>query len=142
MLLENQQLDSYLSMQLKDISFKIAESLTKDKVFDVATTETRAALRADRVIIYTFDQDWKGTIIAESVNAEFPKALGAMIKDPCFADKYVDKYKQGRVQATPNIYTAGLTKCHIEQLEPFEVKANLVTPIVVEGELLGLLIAH
>ncbi|MGY6530403.1 MAG: methyl-accepting chemotaxis protein [Cyanobacterium sp.] len=142
MLLENQQLDSFLSMKLKDISFKIAESLTKDKVFDVASAATREALRADRVIIYTFDEDWKGTVIAESVEPGFPKALGAMIKDPCFADKYVDKYKQGRVQATPNIYTAGLTKCHIEQLEPFEVKANLVTPIVVEGELLGLLIAH
>ncbi|MBE9223254.1 GAF domain-containing protein [Cyanobacterium stanieri LEGE 03274] len=142
MLLENQQLDSFLSNKLKDISFKIAESLTKDKVFDVATAETRKALRADRVIIYTFDEDWKGTVIAESVDSQFPQALGAMIKDPCFADKYVDKYKQGRVQATPNIYTAGLTKCHIEQLEPFEVKANLVTPIIVDGELLGLLIAH
>ncbi|AFZ46260.1 methyl-accepting chemotaxis sensory transducer with GAF sensor [Cyanobacterium stanieri PCC 7202] len=142
MLLENQQLDSFLSTKLKDISFKIAESLTQDKVFEVATEETRLALRSDRVIVYTFDEDWKGTIIAESVDSQYPEALGAMIKDPCFADKYVEKYKQGRVQSTPNIYTAGLTKCHIEQLEPFEVKANLVTPIIVDGELLGLLIAH
>ncbi|RMD66990.1 MAG: GAF domain-containing protein, partial [Cyanobacteria bacterium J149] len=73
---------------------------------------------------------------------KYPKALGAKIKDPCFADKYVEKYQQGRVQATNNIYTAGLTSCHIQQLEPFEVKANLVTPIIVDGELLGLLIAH
>lgn len=142
MLLENQQLDSFLSTKLKDISFKIAESLTQDKVFAVATEETRLALRSDRVIVYTFDEDWKGTVIAESVDSQYPEAFGAMIKDPCFADKYVEKYKQGRVQSTPNIYTAGLTKCHIEQLEPFEVKANLVTPIIVDGELLGLLIAH
>ncbi len=142
MLLESQQLDSFLSQQLKDITFKVAEALNQDKVFEVATNMGRQALNASRVIIYTFDEDWKGTIIVESVDPKYPKALGAKIKDPCFADKYVEKYQQGRVQATNNIYTAGLTSCHIQQLEPFEVKANLVTPVIVEGELLGLLIAH
>lgn len=142
MLLQSQQLDSFLSGKLKDISFKIAESLTKEKIFEVAVNLGREALRSDRVIIYTFDEDWKGTIIVESVDPQYPKALGANIKDPCFAHKYVDKYKQGRVQATNNIYTAGLTSCHIQQLEPFAVKANLVTPIVVNNNLLGLLISH
>ncbi|WP_017295776.1 methyl-accepting chemotaxis protein [Geminocystis herdmanii] len=142
MLMQSQQLDTFLSTKLKDISFKIAESLTKEKIFEVATNMGREALKTDRVIIYTFDQDWKGTVIVESVDPKYPRALGANIKDPCFADKYVDKYKQGRVQATNNIYTAGLTSCHIQQLEPFEVKANLVTPVIVEGSLLGLLIAH
>lgn len=141
-LLESQQLDSILSQQLKDITFKVAEALNQDKVFEVATKMGREALNASRVIIYTFDDDWKGTIIEESVDPKYPKALGAKIKDPCFADKYVEKYKQGRIQATSNIYTAGLTSCHIQQLEPFEVKANLVTPIITEGDLLGLLIAH
>lgn len=142
MLLESQRLDTFLSAKLKDISFRIAECLTKEKIFEVATDMGREALGCDRVIIYTFDEDWKGTIIMESVDPKYPKALGANIKDPCFADKYVDKYKQGRVQATNNIYTAGLTSCHIQQLEPFEVKANLVTPVLVDGNLLGLLIAH
>ncbi|BAQ60692.1 phytochrome-like photoreceptor protein [Geminocystis sp. NIES-3708] len=142
MLLQNQQLDSFLSGKLKDIGFKITESLTKEKIFEVATNMGREALRTDRVIIYTFDDDWKGTVIVESVDPNYPQALGANIKDPCFAEKYVDKYRQGRVQATNNIYTAGLTSCHIQQLEPFAVKANLVTPILVDGKLLGLLIAH
>lgn len=142
MLLENQQLDSFLASQLKDISFKIAESLNKEKVFEVATNMGRDALKADRVVIYTFDEDWKGTIIVESVDSKYPKALGAKIKDPCFAEKYIDKYLQGRVQATNNIYNAGLTSCHIQQLEPFAVKANLVTPVIVDNKLLGLLIAH
>lgn len=141
-LLRNQQIDSFLSQRLKDISFKIAECLNQDKVFEVATIQARSALEADRVIVYTFDEDWKGTIIAESVDPQYPKALGATIKDPCFADKYIEKYQQGRIQATNNVYTAGLTKCHIEQLEPFAIKANLVTPIIVEGNLLGLFIAH
>ena len=142
MLLENQQIDTFLSQQLKDITFSIAEALNQDKVFEVACDQGREALRTDRMIIYTFDEDWKGTIIAESVDSRYPQALGSTIKDPCFAEKYVDRYLQGRVQATNNIYTAGLTTCHIQQLEPFEIKANLVTPIIVDAQLLGLLIAH
>ncbi len=142
MLLESKQLDAFLAQNNKDISFKIAACLNQDTVFNVAINETRKVIQGDRVIIYKFDEDWKGTIIAESVDSKFPKAIGSSIKDPCFADRYIEKYQKGRVQATNNIYTAGLTQCHIEQLEPFEVKANLVTPIVVEGNLLGLFIVH
>ncbi len=141
-LLQSQQLDNLLAQKLKDISFKIAECLNQDKVFEVATNLSREALQTDRIIVYTFDENWQGTIIAESVEEKYPRSLGAKIHDPCFQEKYVEKYKEGRVQATNNIYTAGLTKCHLQQLEPFEVKANLVTPVIFEGDLLGLLIAH
>lgn len=79
----------------------------------------------------------------------WPKALGVQIADPCFAEKYVGKYKRGRIKATSNIYEAGLSKCHLKQLEPFAVKASLVTPVVLgrqtdteDSELIGLLIAH
>ena len=54
----------------------------------------------------------------------------------------MEKYREGRVQATSNIQTAGLTRCHLQQLEPMGVKANLVAPIVVSDQLYGLLIAH
>lgn len=109
----------------------------------------RSLIKSDRLIFYQFHQDWSGTIIAESVARDFPKSLGAEIKDPCFAEKYLDKYRRGRIQATRNIYEAGLTECHIKQLEAFEVKSNLVIPVLIKtkiepekSELIGLLIAH
>jgi methyl-accepting chemotaxis protein len=68
--------------------------------------------------------------------------LGKSIEDLCFADKYVDKYLAGRINATENVYEAGLTDCHIGQLEPFGVIANLVAPVKIDEELVGLLIAH
>ncbi|MBJ7899129.1 MAG: GAF domain-containing protein [Cyanobacteria bacterium RI_101] len=141
-LLAEQKEASHRAQVLKDLTLKISAALDSKEVFNVAVTEIRQALQTDRVIVYTFDETWKGTIIAESVEEGFPVALGAEIKDPCFADKYVEKYLKGRVQATPNIFEAGLTPCHLGQLAPFEVKANLVAPIIAEGQLLGLLIAH
>ncbi|MEM8778162.1 MAG: GAF domain-containing protein, partial [Cyanobacteria bacterium P01_G01_bin.49] len=141
-LLENQAAESRRSKLLKDLVLKLMGSTEPSTIFKTAVGEIRQAIQSDRVIIYEFDQDWKGTITAESVNPKYPQALGAQIADPCFAENYVNKYRQGRVQATTNIYNAGLTQCHLQQLEPFMVKANLVAPIVVSGQLLGLLIAH
>jgi methyl-accepting chemotaxis protein len=94
------------------------------------------------VVVYRFDANWIGTFVAESIDRRFSSALGSRLGDPCFAERFVESYRLGRVQAIPDIRAAGLTECHLQQLEPFEVKANLVTPIVVAGELYGLLIAH
>lgn len=127
---------------LKELTLKISSALNSEEVFTTTVNEIRQALKADRVIVYRFDETWAGTVIAESVAEEFPKALGATIADPCFADSYVEKYRSGRIQATRDIFNAGLTPCHLGQLKPFEVKANLVAPINYEGNLLGLLIAH
>ncbi len=114
----------------------------RNKIFRIVTRQVKIAINASRVVVYLFDQNWKGTVVAESVDSQWTPALDAEIADPCFAKDYVEKYRTGRVKATANIYDAGLTECHLQQLEPYQVKANLVAPIVVEGKLLGLLIAH
>lgn len=128
--------------QLKEITLFLASALTRQEVLELAVKEIHPAINSDRVIIYEFDPDWRGKIVAEAVVEGYPKALGARIADPCFADKYVEKYLKGRVQATPDIYQAGLTPCHLKQLEPFKVVANLVAPILVNKKLIGLLVAH
>lgn len=127
---------------LKYITNKIRTSLNEDDVLNTTVEEARKILKADRVIVYGFDEEWYGTVIAESVIPGISKALWAEIRDPCFAENYVEKYRAGRIQAINNIYEAGLTPCHLAQLEPFQVKANLVVPILREEKLFGLLIAH
>jgi len=130
------------AQQLNEIISRVRESLKVEEIYHAAVTGVRETLKTDRVIVYIFDADWQGTIVAESVGSDWPKALGANIADPCFADQYVQKYKRGRVKAVENIYDEGLTQCYLGQLEPFKVKANLVAPIMVDGQLLGLLVAH
>ncbi len=127
---------------VQEITARYRGSLNSQFILNAAVTSLYLAIRADRVIVYKFDSKWQGQVIAEAVNPEFPASLGSEITDPCFIENYVEKYQKGRVQATANIYTAGLTACHIAQLEPFEVKANLVAPILINNILYGLLIAH
>lgn len=126
---------------LKNFSIHLSGAWNTEDIYSLAVQDIRQALKVDRVVIYKFKQDWQGTFIAESVVAGFPCAMGVNINEPCLVD-YIDKYRRGKVEATPNIYEAGLSKCYIQQLETFAVRANLVAPIIVGGKLLGLLIAH
>jgi methyl-accepting chemotaxis protein PixJ len=141
-IIKNQVLVATRAEQLKDITSNLAISLSREEILDLTVNAVRSALGCDRTIVYEFDDSWQGTIIAESVASGYPRALGSQIMDPCFAEKYVEQYEQGRVQATTDIYKAGLTQCHLQQLAVFEVKANLVAPILVNGKLIALLICH
>jgi methyl-accepting chemotaxis protein PixJ len=125
----------------KDLAIHLCESINMLDIYNLAVQDIRQALKADRTVIYKFDENLHGKIIAESVVAGFPKALGAEIHDPCFPN-YIEKYRQGRVVATNNIYQANLTQCYIQQLQVFAIKANLVAPIIMGDKVLGLLIAH
>lgn len=138
------QLDSQVNQlqQLLHFTQLIRESLHTEEILTNTVQESRKVLRADRVIVYSFDETWQGTVAAEAVQPGIPKMVWAKISDPCFADKYVEQYRRGRVQAISNVYNAGLTECHVQQLEKYGVQANLVVPILVGENLFGLLIAH
>ena len=141
-LLQQSDAESVLTYLVTDLTRSIRRSLNEEDVLKTTVEEVRKAIIADRVVVYGFDSEWYGTVMAESVLPGFPKALRAKIKDPCFAEGYVEQYQAGRVKATNNIYEAGLSDCYINQLEPFAVKANLVAPILKDDQLFGLLIAH
>jgi twitching motility protein PilJ len=140
--IRRQENNAKVAQLLSKISVGVRGTLSTEEILDAAVIHTRESIKADRVIVYRFDENWVGKVIAESVGEEFPVAMGAEIDDPCFAKDYVEKYQAGRVAAIENIYEAGLTECYLAQLEPFAVKANLVAPILLNNKLYGLLIAH
>ncbi|MBW4533524.1 MAG: GAF domain-containing protein [Pleurocapsa minor HA4230-MV1] len=120
----------------------IRQSIKQEDILEITVEEVRRVMMCDRVVVYSLNQARYGVVVAESVAPGYPRALNKTIEDPCFAAKYLDKYRDGRVRAINNIYEAGMTQCYIAQLETLEVKANLVTPILNEGKLFGLLVAH
>ena len=141
-LLSKQTAETERVKLLADISLSMRESLKQDKIFQVAVEGCRRALGADRTIVYLFDQNWYGKVAAESVGEGWTAASGKGIIDPCFKEKYAKRYQNGRVLAVDDIYNAQLTNCHLKQLETYQVKANIVAPIIVNRRLVGLLIAH
>jgi methyl-accepting chemotaxis protein PixJ len=139
---EKSQNETQLSRYFTDAIQNIRASLDCEDILEVTTEQVRNILKCDRVVVYSMNPQSHGVIVAESVAPGWTRALGTTIKDPCFEAKYIERYRDGRVRALENIYESGMTSCYIEQLETLQVKANLVTPIVSEGKLFGLLVAH
>ena len=81
-------------------------------------------------------------MVQEAIIPGWPVTLGQNILDPCFQEGYQEQYRQGRVSAIADIEQADIQLCHIEFLQQFGVKANLVVPILQQEALWGLLIAH
>lgn len=127
---------------LRHISERIHQSLSIDEILKTAVTEVRTLLQTDRTLIYRFKPDWNGFVAVESVNQRWKPIIGLDIQDTCFRESHLPFYQQGRIRAIENVQTEGLTPCHAEMLTQFEVKANLVVPILQDGTLWGLLIAH
>ncbi|MEH2175496.1 PAS domain S-box protein [Nostoc sp.] len=124
------------------IALRIRQSLKLEEILRTTATEVRQFLKADRVVVYQFQSDMSGTIVAESVLPGWTVAQGKQILDTCFHKGARSDYRQGKKRAIDDIHQAGLTNCHLQLLERFEVKANLVVPILVKEQLWGLLIAH
>ncbi len=146
LLLKEQELDTELAKILTEITLRIRRNLKTEDIYKTAVREVRSCLKTDRVVIYVFDQStWDGIVVAESVAAGFPKMMGVEIDDPCFRQRHVETYKDGRVRAITNIYqepSLSNGKCYINMLGKFEVKGNLVAPMITEGQLVGLMSAH
>ena len=124
---------------------KMRKSLDLNTIFQTTTKELRRILSTHRVGVYRFDPDSKynyGELIAEDIAKDISSALAVKIKDSCFGQNYATKYSYGRVNVVTDIYNAGLKDCHIAILEKFQVKANIIAPVMKGEKLWGLLCIH
>ncbi|RMH67359.1 MAG: HAMP domain-containing protein, partial [Cyanobacteria bacterium J003] len=140
--LRESQLATQRAEQLRDSVLRLTQHSDRQEILNCLVNDGRHLLACDRVIFYEFDENYVGKVVAESVGAGWPQALEQVIDDPCFRQNWVEAYTKGRIQATTDILNAGLTECHLKQLAPLKVRANLVIPLVVSQKLVGLLIAH
>ncbi|MGA7935857.1 MAG: GAF domain-containing protein, partial [Kovacikia sp.] len=140
---------------LHTITNNIRQSLDLNTILTTTVSEVRQFFQADRVIIYRFQPDWSGVVLVESVTEPWPPLVKNKLRDPCFAERYLKSYQQGRIHVITDIHTAGLAPCYVEFLSTFEVRASLVVPLLQESRnsqelknphstptLWGLLIVH
>lgn len=127
---------------LTKIMHKVNQLLQPQEVLDLLVSEARQLLQTDRVVLYRFNPDWTGVVIAASALEPWDSLLNITIEDHCFQEHYLQYYQKGRTRAIDDIYTARLAPCHIELLAQFQVRANLVVPVLQHGKIWGLLIAH
>jgi diguanylate cyclase (GGDEF)-like protein/PAS domain S-box-containing protein len=125
------------------IARHVRQSLHLDRILNTTVTEVRQFLHTDRVAIYRFNPDRSGIAIVESVASGWTPMLGRRIQDPCLSEEgCIERYRQGRIQAVADIYAAGFQDCYVNLLAQFQVRANLIVPILQGKQLWGFLVAQ
>jgi methyl-accepting chemotaxis protein PixJ len=131
--------DARKSQIISNFTLELRQSLKREDILKTAAELVRNALDLDRAIVFELDANFHGKITAESVANEQLSIIGSQIDDCCIKDA---GYDQGKTTVFADIYQSDLSECHIQMLENIQVRANLVVPILLDGYLFGLLIAH
>ncbi len=133
------------------IALGIAQSQALNTILNIAVEEVRKILQTDRVVIYRFDPDGSGVVVVESVGSNWTSLLNQTLDDSSFANYWAEAYNQGDCRSIEDIDTSESQPCYLEFLAQFQVRANLIVPILgnprmpqsnLQKPLWGLLIAH
>jgi GAF domain-containing protein len=133
---------------LTEVVGKIRSSLDIDLILKMICQEVRNLLRVERVAVYRFNEDWSGEFISnfglvepqwDSIN---PFGQNLVWQDTHLQDTKGGRYRNNENFAVSDIYQAGHSRCHLDILEQFKIRAYALTPIFVGRDLWGLLAAY
>lgn len=153
---------------LNQVITQVRQSLELPTILETAVQQVRHFLQADRLVIYQFDahltsvssnpstpisserlqklQFGYGCITYEArASADISSVLHVVEEENCFVGipNCQEKYCQGYTLAVNDVTaTYALSPCLLGLLQRHQIVAKLVAPIVVQGKLWGLLIAH
>jgi two-component system, chemotaxis family, sensor kinase Cph1 len=145
----------------------IKEAGSLHALAQIASWELKQLSGFDRVMIYQFDRDWNGTVIGEAQEVDLPDSfLGLRFPSTDVPRQARELYLHtpfriiSDVDAAPaklypvvNPLSGSLTdiaECvlravplvHLEYLRNMGVKSSMSTPIVIDGQLWGLISCH
>lgn len=137
---------------------QIRNSYDIKTIFGIITQELRQVLKSDRSLIYQFNSDWTGQIVAESVGDGWNSLLTRQNKDEsplvdrdisgdsifkadsCLQETQGGSYGYGKKFSVVNdIYSKGFPDCYVKTLEKNQAKAYIIVPIFQGEKLWGLL---
>ncbi|MCC5634868.1 GAF domain-containing protein [Nostoc sp. CHAB 5844] len=127
---------------------KIRESLNTDTIFQITTKEVCQLVKADRVSVYRFTEDWGGEFVgdfeAASPNWTNEAKIGVNIvwNDTYLQDTQGGRYRHNETFAVDDIYKMGFTQCHVDNLEHYQIYAFVLAPIFIGQKLWGLLCTY
>ena len=125
--------------QLMAIATRMRQAVDIEALFKVVVTAIQEDLQADRVLIYRFDSSSQGQVVAESLQRGWTPALGESLAATCFGADQSAAYVAEQIIAIADINNAKLTPHQKQLWEQFQVKSNLSLPILIAGQVWGLL---
>ncbi|MFN8970553.1 MAG: ATP-binding protein [Pseudanabaena sp.] len=112
------------------IALHIRQYLDLEEILNAIVQEVRFFLKADRAVVYQFNPDMSGMLVAEALLPPWETCLHRQLSDEHFPETMGSAYREGRVFVAPDVYKANLSECHLQMLEQFPTRASLIVPIL------------
>ncbi len=126
--------------QLRKIVEQIDLAKDTQNLFEQIVSQISQLLAVERVLIYRFDTEVTGVVVAEALREGFTPATGETIPPLCFGLGSANQYRQAQVVAIADGQQAELSPYQRQLMERFQVRASLAIPILLAGKVWGLLI--
>lgn len=123
--------------QLQDIIIHMRQAVDFDTVLQVTVEQVREKLNCDRVFIYQFNSPDSGTVLAESRAFGWTPTLGENIPGIMFGLHNNHEYVEPI--AIDNGNQIQLTAYQKQVLDKFQIQTSLNVPIIVKGQVWGIL---
>lgn len=164
----DRQENSFVSIY-EEISYVVAalkEAKSLRELSQIAATELKKLSGFDRVMVYQFDQQWNGTVVAEAMEEGMSPYLGLRFPASDVPKPARDLYFRTPYRTIPNVQAkpvklypvinsetnslTDISDCilravplvHIEYLQNMGVAASMSTPVIVDNRLWGLISCH
>lgn len=124
------------------IALQSQQSVALETILQTALKTCKTLLHSDRILLYRFLSEGGGVVAFEAVSAEWTSLLGQAICDACFDAVRLERYRQGHYSAIDDVAARDIPACYATLLTRLQVQATLLVPLLVEGTVWGLLIAH
>ncbi|WP_267383841.1 MASE1 domain-containing protein [Cyanobacterium sp. uoEpiScrs1] len=126
---------------LAEIALRIRQSLEVEQIFKTTVAEIRRLIHADRVFIATLHNDGRLDVVAESVIPRYSSILRGSVKDDLLTD-IQSLFTRGQTFMVADIDSINLSETMEQYTQRYHIKAALIVPLHVDGQPLGLLVAH
>lgn len=149
---------------------QMRQSLDLDTIFRITTHEVRQAVQCDRTLIYRFNADWSGQVVAESVAPNWNAIISiqanqtnlsqvTIAQPDCIVkrldgtevfirDTYLQASEGGIYRDRANYCCVndteqqGFDACYLKLLESLQARAYVIVPIFCGSQLWGLLATY
>ena len=136
------QQENFEQQQLGEIVEQIRLAQDTGSLLNQTVTQISQLLELERVLVYKFDSEKTGTVVAEALQDGFTPTMGENIPPLCFGLVNANHYQQVKVAASANGQQTELSPYQGQLWERFQVRASLAIPIILGGQVWGLLVMH
>lgn len=152
--------------QIRETASSIQQSVNMNESLQIVVEELKAFSGFDKVMIYKFDENWNGHVVAEAMEADMESYIGITFPASDIPKQARDLYLKNPYRLIPDINYAGsklypiinpaktgftdlsdcnlrgVVKVHLEYLNNMNIKCSMSTRILKDGKLWGLIACH